>query len=499
MKTAARKKTPVKRKTPTKISPGVVLRARQHRVPERRPVALPSLPPGVQAKDAASLANDACGSFVGMDYDAWAAGYCNEIDLTFQGYPRLAQLAQRVEYRSPAETIANEMTRKFITFHSTGGKGDKKKAERIEGIKQEMERLKIKEALRKVVEFDNYFGRCQLYLRIKGQDTEQLRSNPLIIDPKTIGKDSFLGVRVVEPLWTMPYNYDTTDPLSEYFYRPRSWMVFGKLVHASRLLTFVSREVPDMLKPAYNFGGLSMTQLMEPYVNQWLRTRNSVSDMLHSFSVSGIKTDLSSLMSGVEDDDTISNRAELFNLTRDNKGLFVIDKDTEEFFQFNVPLSGLDSLQAQSQEHMAAPSHIPLVKLLGVTPSGLGNTASGEIQVFYDFVLAEAERILREPLTIIINLIQLSLYGDIDPTIKFTFAPLEEMSQADKSRARKDDVDGDCALIDRGVVSPEEVRVKLAANPDSGYDHIDPEDVPEPPDDGGENDLNPKGKSKPNA
>lgn len=467
---------------PAKISRSAVLRAKemQSSAPERRPLRAPTLPRGVVPTGAAKLATDASGPMVTMDYDAWGSTFGSEIDLAFQGYPRLAQLAQRVEYRSPAETIANEMTRKFITFYSSG-KGNEKTTERIEKIKQKLEELKIKEALRKCVEFDNLFGRCQLYLRIEGQDTPLKRTNPLILDSRSIKRNSFIGVRVVEPVWTTPYSYDTLDPLSDDFYRPRSWMVFGKLVHRTRLLTFISHEVPDILKPSYNFGGLSMTQLMEPYVNQWLRTRNSVSDMLHSFSMSGIKTDLSALFSGAEDDDTLSNRAELFNITRDNKGLLILNKDTEEFFQFNVPLSGLDTLQAQSQEHMAAPSHIPLVKLLGVTPSGLGNTASGEIQVFYDFVLAEAERILREPLTTIVNLIQLSEFGDIDSNIKFMFAPLEEMSQADKSRARKDDIDADCALIDRGVVSPEEVRVKLAANPDSGYDHIDPEDVPELP------------------
>lgn len=482
------------KKPPAKIARGAVLRAKERPEQLRRQVALPDLPPGVKVKNPATLATDTSCPYISMDYNAWAAGYCNEIDLAFQGYPHLAQMAQRVEYRSPAETIANEMTRKFIEFYTTG-KGSPELSETIEIITQELGRLKIKEAFRKVVEFENYFGRAQIYLRIKGQDSEKMRANPLIVDSRSIAKDSFLGVQVVEPMWTMPYSYVTDDPLAEDFYRPRSWMVFGKLVHKTRLLTIVSREVPDMLKPAYNFGGLSMTQLMEPYVNQWLRTRNSVSDMLHSFSVSGIKTDLSALMSGVEDDDTLTNRAELFNYTRDNKGLFIIDKDTEEFFQYNIPLSGLDTLQAQSQEHMAAPSHIPLVKLLGVTPSGLGNTASGEIQVFYDFVLAEAERVLRDPLTTVIDLIQLSKFGKINPAIKFRFAPLEEMNQVDKSKSRKDDVDGYCALIDRGVVSPAEVRTNLANDPDSGFNHIDPEDVPEPPEDESENDLKPKAEA----
>lgn len=64
------------------------------------------------------------------------------------------------------------------------------------------------------------------------------------------------------------------------------------------MIDLISRPVPDMLKPAYNFGGLSLVQIAEPYVNNWLRTRDSVGDMLHSFSLSGIMTDMSQALTG---------------------------------------------------------------------------------------------------------------------------------------------------------------------------------------------------------
>jgi hypothetical protein len=44
-------------------------------------------------------------------------------------------------------------------------------------------------------------------------------------------------------------------------------------VHRSRLLTFIGRELPDILKPAYAFGGLSMSQMLKPYVDNRLRSR----------------------------------------------------------------------------------------------------------------------------------------------------------------------------------------------------------------------------------
>lgn len=450
---------------------------------ERRVLCAPVLPERV-LPPADQLASDH------VTYDsassAWGLAYSRDCDLGFRGYQYLAELAQRSEYRSPAETIASEMTRKWIEFKAIG-KGDKSK--KISEIAAEFKRLGIQQAFRKIAELDSFFGRAQLHIRIKGQSTDARLVTPLVVSPETIAKGSLEGLTVVEPMWTTPNFYNAMDPLAPDFYKPKSWYIMGRLIHASRLLTFVAREVPDMLKPSYNFSGVSMTQLMEPYVNQWLRTRNSVSDMLHSFSISGIKTDLNATMSGSEEE-TLVGRAELFNALRDSRGLMLLNKDTEDFFQFNVPLSGLDSLQAQAQEHMAAPSHIPLVKLLGVTPTGLNASSAGEIAVFYDFVLALQRHFFSPNLQIVLELVQLSLYGQIDKDIGFEYVPLTELTGEALSAIRKEATDGGCALIDRGVISPLEERERLASDPNSGYNNLVVEDVPPPPE--AEND-DPKG------
>jgi hypothetical protein len=99
------------------------------------------------------------------------------------------------------------------------------------------------------------FGHGQIFIKIKGQESDEARKLPLVIDPATIKKGSLLGFAVVEPLWTTPYAYNSNDPTAPDFYKPRAWFVLGKQTHADRLLSFISRPVPDMLKPAYNFGG----------------------------------------------------------------------------------------------------------------------------------------------------------------------------------------------------------------------------------------------------
>lgn len=449
------------------------MRRALQRLPEKQPASysldFPSLPDGVKpngiAMDSSPLGNFGADCFFGTG---------------FIGYPRLAELAQISEYRSVSETTANEMTRQWIEIKSVG---EEDNSGLIKQIEECYERLNVRDVFRKAIETDGLFGRGQILVQIKDHDGKL--ANPLLLTEKTIAKGSLKALVNIEPMWTTPAPYNAIDPTLPDFYKPKAWYVMAQEIHASRLFTLISRPVPDMLKPAYNFGGVSMTQLMMPYVERWLRTVDSVSDLLHSFSLSGIKTDMSAILSGSDDGDTnIMLRAELYNRLRDNRGLMLLSKDEEEFFQFNTPLSGLDALLAQSQEQMAAPSHTPLVKLLGITPSGLNASTEGEIAVYYDYIRAMQENLLRDPLDKLLKLVQLHLFGKVNDNITFDFVPLQQMSETELSTIRKSDTDRDVAYIQAGVVSAEEVRGRLASEPDSGYNGIDVEDVPEIPDDG---------------
>ncbi len=447
----------------------------------KREIVRPQLPPGVLPPDVKT--NPKYGAYVAQDsaIDGFIR-YANEAfcGLGFPGYPYLSELSQRSEYRAATETTAREMTRKWIRFTSTGdGENEDKLAE----LRAAFDKHKVQDVFRLASMHDGFFGRGQIYIKIKGQDSDEARANPLVIDKRTIEKGSLLGFKNIEPLWTTPNAYNSIDPARDDFFVPTSWFVIGKLTHATRLLTFIAREVPDMLKPAYNFGGLSMTQLMEPYVDAWLRTRSSISDLLHSFSISGLATDMSTILADSASGDQLFLRAELFNKIRDNRGLMITNKDSEEFFQFNTPLSGLSELQAQSQEQMASPSHTPLVKLLGVTPSGLNANSDGEIQVYYDFLHAEQEAQYRHHLTAVMQIIELDLWGEIDDAIGFEFEPLEAMTEKELAEIRKSDADAAVAYINAGVLAPEEERTRLAADENSGYNDLNPDELPEPPDD----------------
>lgn len=392
----------------------------------------------------------------------------------FPGFSYLSQLATRAEYRAFASAMSTEITREWIKFTSTQDDGSDA-AEKIKLIEAEFKRLNVRGVIQRAAEDDCYFGRGQIFIDIDSAE----RIKPLILDPRTIAKGSLTRITTVEAIWTTPSGYNALDPAAPDFYKPSKWFMLGQEVHASRLMTVITRPLPDMLKPAFNFAGMSLSQLAEPYVDNWLRTRQSVADLINNFSITVLATAMDQVLQGDDDGTNLFARADLFTATRSNRGLMLLDKEREELVQVNTPLSGLHELQAQSQEQMCSVSRIPSMILTGISPSGLNASSEGEIRVFYDWIAAQQEAYFREPIETILKVVQLSLFGEIDNNIGFEFVPLFQLTAKEEADVRALDAATDCNYVAAGIIDPSEVRSRLARDKDSAYQGLDADSVVE--------------------
>ncbi len=237
--------------------------------PARADVFAPYRPPrGVRANGStAPLAMDSAAAQGNHGFLHWLRNAVAD-GVVFPGYARLAEMAQRAEYRHMVDTIATEATRQWLVFTSRTGQ-EQSKAARISQLEAEFTRLNVRDVLRRMAEMDGHYGMGLLYVDTGLSPVAGGLASPLLLRPETFRKGSLRALVPVEPVWTTPAAYETTNPLHPAFYRPQSWWVQGTLLHASRLLRFCAREVPDILKPAYNFGGVSLTQMARPYVENW--------------------------------------------------------------------------------------------------------------------------------------------------------------------------------------------------------------------------------------
>lgn len=475
---------PSRRKMSIKGAAVAATRGSRH-TPRVEAYTIPKAPPGVvppkdqRRRGVRDLAMDEMPN-IGAMYGYAMGGFFKE-GLGFLGYPYLAELTQRAEYRRISEIIAKEMTRKWIRLTATGDT----KATKLQELKDAIDKWGLQKHFQKIAEHDGWFGLAHLYADLGDTDDAPELETLLLLNAAKIPKGSLKGFKVVEPWWCYPAMFNSTDPLKQDFYRLQHWYVMGKKVHVSRLMSFVSREVPDMLKPAYCFGGISLSQIAKPYVDNWLETRQGVNDIVQAFSTFVLKTNMSAVLEdgGEAEMDTVLGRVDIFNNTRDNRGTMVIDKDTEDFMNVAAPIAGLDKLQAQSQEHICSVTGLPLIIYTGITPSGLNASSEGELAVFHTWTHAQQEQLFRINLGRSIDIVQLDLWGEIDPDIGFEFEDLQEADETVELANEKTKADIDVGYIDRSVLSAEEVRARLSADENSIYNGVDlTAPPPEPPD-----------------
>ena len=417
----------------------------------------PDLPPSVAPEGHIMAMDSMCQQMAGY------AGLEPQFYSGFLGYQTLAQMAQSSEYRAVAETTAEEMTREWGKVK--GGENP----EKLEQIEEAFEQLNVRDLMRKHIETDHLYGGSQLFIRIKGQ--EEKTELPLIMDERGVKQGTLEGFTVIEPIWTTPNVYNANDPTQPDFFKPSQWYVMGKAVHSDRLLTLIMRPVPDMLKPAYNFRGISMSQLMKPYVQRFQRTVDSISDLVHSYSITGLKTDMSSILSGgMNGANQLTARAKIFTQYKNNQNLMMVDtSNEEEFFQLNTPLTTLDALQSQAHEMLATPAKTPLVKLLGLTPSGLNANSDGEIRVYYDHVAALQNAHILPQLQVILRLVQLDLFGEVDDSIFFQFSPLYQLDDTERAAVNLTKAQTAQIYMQEGVLDQETVLDALSNDDDGDY------------------------------
>ncbi|HIE4429991.1 TPA: DUF1073 domain-containing protein [Burkholderia multivorans] len=415
-----------------------------------------------------------------------ACGGFNQLNgVDFIGYAALSLLSQHPLIRAMVETLADEMTRKWIEF---GGQGSEESdTKRVQALQAATEKFHLKKAFNRSAKKTGYFGGCMLYVDM-GDDTRSEAGlheiqTPLTLDSAKIRKGSFKGFRLIEPINCYPAPYNADNPLAPDYYQPSAWLIQGRKVHASRLLHFSQNEPPVLLKPAYNFFGIPLAQMALDYVDRFDTVRIAVAKLVKRFSTSILKTDMSQILNGggYDDASSLQARALLWQMFGDNQGMLALDKDLEDFVQVNTPLTGLSDIVSQQLELLAAISRTPAVKLLGIAPRGFNSTGEYDEANWYDHVASQQQIVFADNLDRAIKIIQLSEFGRIDEDLTHKFVALHELSEAEKAQNRKTNAEAFAIHFDRGAISNEEERIRLASDPDSGYDSIDVDQMPEAP------------------
>ncbi len=420
--------------------------------------------PGVipEAKKETALAMDA------TPYDVLNSMSIGTEYSGFRGYPILAAMSQQVEYANMHTVMADEMTRNWIEVKSRkDGDND------IDLMEQALIKYDVKRLIHEAVKQDSMFGVAHIFIDT-GADEAELQK-PLFLDPRKIPKGSLKGLRCVDPTWIYPAMYNTRWPLAADYYKPQAWYVMSQTLHESRFIDIISRPVPDILKPSYVFGGLSLTQLMEDYVTDWRDAKKNVIKILRTLRMRALKTDMEARL---QEPGQFDKRIKMFTKYQDNFGIWAIDRE-EDLLHMQTSLSELSNILSNYQDQMCIPARITNLKLLGNAPAGLNASGDSELETWHETISGMQERDIRRALENIFKIIQLSEFGEINDDIYFEFRPLDEISEKERADIAKVRVETVAVAADSQLVSSEEAREALKGIENAGFETLDDDYEPE--------------------
>lgn len=406
-------------------------------------------------KDAYTLAS------YGMP-DIQAAWYGSQ---GFIGYQMCAILAQHWLIQKACAVPPRDAMRKGYTLSRNDGQPlDPATLKRITDLDK---RYRIKRACVEYVKLARVFGIRVAMFKIASDDPE-FYVKPFNID--SVGAGKYLGIAQIDPYWCVPELTTSAamDPSSLDFYEPTYWIVNGKRVHKSHLVILRGPEVPDILKPSYLYGGLSVPQMIFERVYAAERTANEAPQLMLSKRSTYLYIDSAAALA---DQQKFDERMQHWRAMLDNYGVKVLDHD-DKAEQHDTALSDLDVNIMTQYQLVAAIANVPATKLLGTTPKGFNATGEYEESNYHE----ELESIQANDIQPLLErhyacLIRSNFEGS-PFGLDIAWEPLDSMTAKEQADVNLVNAQADAALVQAGAIDGNDIRERLAKDPASGYEGI---------------------------
>lgn len=308
---------------------------------------------------------------------------------------------------------------------------------------------------------------------------------PFNIDGVTAG--SYKGFSQVDPYWCAPI-LDITSaavPTNRNFYEPTWWLIGSRRVHRSHLVIFRYAEPVDVLKPMYMFGGVPLPQMIMERVYCAERTANEAPALALSKRTTVWLTDMAKVMADSEKAETVVQN---WIANRDNFGIKMGDKETEDFKQFDTPLADFDGLVFTQYGLVAATAGCPITKLLGTTPGGFAATGEYDEASYHEMLESMQERdftpFAQRHHALVMKSEVLPKFKELaDAEIIVKWHELDALTHVERSQVNLNKAETGASLIASGALSPVDERARVAGDKDSGYHGIgkdlETEDLPD--------------------
>ena len=334
---------------------------------------------------------------------------------------------------------SEDMTRAWYTLSTGLPQAALSKLRRLEA------KHSVKQEITNAIRWARLYGGSLALIVIRGE--EDCLDTPL--DPDFLLPDCFQGLLVLDraqgitPSMELVTDLDDPDFGLPAYYTVDLDTPDGKnthvKIHHSRVLRFISRELPAREMQRENYWGASELEHVWDELIKRSTTSASIAELIFQANITTLKiSDFGDTLAMGSDDQkqSIIAAIEQQNRWRTSFGLQVLSA-TDQMENLPYSFSGLSDIYETFMMDMAGAAEIPATKLFGRSPQGFNATGESDLKNYYEMIAGLQERFLRPALEKLVPIMAISCWGYCPEDCDILFSPL--MTTSPQERAELSD------------------------------------------------------------
>ncbi len=333
--------------------------------------------------------------------------------------------------------------------------------EQIEALETEEKRLGLRDKVRRARILARDYGGGAIVVGIGD-------ANPSTPLPETIAKG---GLKFITVLSRHQLTFTDIDrnPLSEFFGQPKMWQVIGAEtgsldIHPSRVIPFIGQALPEGSITGTDefWGDPLLFSILEAMKNSDSVQAN-VAGLIFEAKVDTLKIpNLTEKVSTVAGEQSVMRRLSTAALAKSTLHTRIIDGE-EEWDTHELSFANLHNMVDTFLKIASAASDIPATRLLGKSPDGMNSTGESDLLNYENKVRADQEAEIGPALDRVDNLLIQSALGSRPPEVHYTWAPLRQMTEAEKATIGKQKAETTQIYVNSGLI-PNSAMAKAVQN-----------------------------------
>lgn len=326
-----------------------------------------------------------------------------------------------------------------------------------------LKRFNFYASLRQALKLERLLGGSALILGVRGQDTEEAKQ-PL--DLSSIGKGDLRFVNVIPRTDITSYSLET-NPLSEAYGRPQSYVINGYEIHQSRLLIFDGdpispnrRDVGLITQSNDGFGESVLAPVFDDIVRS-VGSRNAAVQLIKRASVLLIQSEKTQIQNATQGG---QNQNEELQQLADSLDMFsaaIVDGKSINLDQWSANFGSVPQLMEQFLQIISAASDIPATRFLSVAPGGLNATGKSDLENYYNMIDDKRESRLHPALDKFHQVYLRSELPEIEPNdIEIEFPPLWNPSKVEDTQAELNEANVIVSLVQHDIMTRDQARIE---------------------------------------